>query len=325
MSFAVARSVAVVATTVILGAVLCGVGFAMSTAMTRELLRPEQASTLMAVAFVFVPLFAAQGVIVGLLDGYALGRFFLPAPAPASPAEPRLSPAQRAQNPWVPALIASASLGVPFALLALWGVPRLWPGGLSRAALLLRFLPVGMLLALVTTLAVTGQRLLRELQLPVAARAFAGSHAAYLWQRHALPQGLSNLIINAWVGVAIFPGPFDQPGAGVPRELITGDAFVTMLVLALAVLAGTLPYASFDLRWGVVPSLPGVAPRRAVRSLYLLAPAPCVALFVYGLLAVLHMQTLTFWPFVVLRALACGGYAGLAAYLVASWTLSERP
>ncbi len=318
VSFAVARSVAVLATTLIFGGVLSGVGFAMSTAMTHDLLRADQASVIAAVAYSFVPLFAAQGSIVGLLDAYALGRFTV-----AQQEQLAVPASARARNPWLPALLLAACLGLPASAFALWIVPQAWPQGLRVPAFLLRFVSAGMLLACVSTLLASGRGVLRELQVPESARAFVGSRTEYLWQRHMLPQGLSNLVINAWVGVAIFPPPFNQAGAGIARELVAGDACVTAIVLSVAMLLGTLPYASFDLRWGVVAQLSQVALTRARRAAWLLVPAPVIGGLVYLLLLALHAEQVAFWPFIVLRALGCGGYAAVAAYLVASWTLSQ--
>jgi hypothetical protein len=271
------------------------------------------------IAYGMVPLFAAHSAGVGFPDAFAQGRFVLPEfglPPPAAGA--------RATNPWLVALVALAVVGLPLAAGAYWLTPRVWPASLSAPAFVTRFAGLGAVFAGAVFFVLTGQRFLREAALPHERRRFAGSLDAYVWQRHVWPQALINVWINVWVTFALIKGPLVLASSGLSREAIVADALGTGLVLAFAVGGGTIPYARFDLRWGVAPAHDEQAPS-GVRQLAFLVGMPLLAAaLTLAVLTALRVEHVSVWPLTIVRSLLCGAYAGLIAHRTAHWALSPK-
>jgi hypothetical protein len=315
VSYAVAR----VATAVLTGGaffmILGVIGLGIAGALTKDVLQLKHARFMMAVGIALTAFFAGHSGSIGLLDGFSQGRFRLPDAAMLPPT------AARARNPWHAALWSTLLLGAPLALVAFWLLPEVWPSGVSRGRFVGCFAVLGSFVSVVIVWVLTGRAFLSEASLPLERRSFQGSHAAYLWQRHALPQGLANLLINGWVGVALVPAAMSSPSAEVPAALVLADAGGTAFVLAIAIAIGVHTYARFDLRWGVIPAIPVSPPRAFVRLAALFGSAFVVAFLVRALYAGLGLDAISGWTFVVWRSLLCGLYCGAVGYWIARWSL----
>jgi hypothetical protein len=317
--YAVARAATALLTGGAFFAILGLIGLAIGGTLTRDVLQLQHARFMMALGLGFAALFAGHSGAIGLLDGYSQGRFQLPAQLTPPPS------AGRAQNPWQTAVWSSLLVGVPLAGLAFWLLPELWPSGVARARFVWCFAAAGSVMSGTIVWFLTGRRFLHEASLPPAQRRFVGSHAAYLWQRHALPQAIINALINGWVGVALVPGPFGSPGLSVPAAAVQLDVRGTAFVLAVAIALGVRTHARFDLRWGVVAPLEALVPRAWWRAFVVVGSAPAMALLVAALYAGLGLDAIGAWTFVLWRGLVCGLYCGAIAYWVARWNLCVPP
>jgi hypothetical protein len=322
VSYATARAFTVALTSLLWSGVLALVGFGFSALLTRDNMSAVAIGYLMAGTFVFIPLFAAQGVLLGMLEGLARGDFRLPPGLDRSPGAPAGAgrASVRPASPWSPALRWALGLGAPAALLAYLAAPWLWPLGLSRASFVLRLVCCGALLAATTSFFVSGRVFLRQALIPRQDRAWIGSRARYLWTRHALPNGLANAIINALVAFVVFPQPPLDPDHAMNREMMVGDTFLTLVILTLAITTGARAHARSDLRWGVIAvERERAAPGIVGQLLRLLG----LSLALGGsLLAFLHtagIESCGLPFFVAWRAVAFGVYPALVAYLVAYW------
>ncbi len=329
--FVVARAIAAVISAIIFGVVLCVIGFLLCRGLidtTLGVIPSYSVGFAFAVLLSFVPLFAGQGARVGLLDGYTQQRFYLPERRffgdPPDPAA-AVSSNNRPSNPWRVGAVASVLLGVPAAALAFTLAPRLWPDGLSLGSFVPRLAALGAVLAGTTSLLCTGALFRDEARLSASQRRFEGTVGAYRVLHHVLPQGLSNLVINAWVAVPLFPHPVSTPGATVPIALVIGDAFVSAVVISIAVWVGVLPHVDLDKRSGVIAAQPTAAPSRGRQLGLLFAVSVALAVCVYGVSALTGIQGLSFWPFLLWRAFAFGGYAAWVAQRSATWALAARP
>jgi predicted outer membrane lipoprotein len=272
---------------------------------------------LAAIVYGTLPLFAAHAAGVGFPDAFAQGRFSLPAGD-----LPPLAANVRATNPWVPASIAVGLVGLPVAVAAFWLTPALSPRELSAPAFVTRFAAVGALLGGLCVYVLTGDRFLREAAVPIERRRFGGSHEAYVWRRHVLPQALVNFWLHVWITFALIEGPLTSASSGMSRGALVSDAFGTGLVLALAVGGGTIPYVRFDRRWGVIAPLAAPAPGRLQRFAWVLGAALLAAALTLAVLSALGLEHVSVWPVTIARSLLCAAYAGLVAHRAATWALA---
>lgn len=282
---------------------------------TGPLLEPRHAQMIAVVALLAVAFFGGQSAAMSMLDAYSQGRFPLPAQGlpPAS--------AARALNPWRSAVRGLLGLGSVSAFAAYIALPRVWPRGLTPGSFGMLVGSIGALLAVIQVYTHSGELFLREATLPASARTFEGTHARYLWLRHALPQGLANLIINAWAAAALVPGPFFAPSAAAPLELVLSDASGNLLMLLLATASGTSVHVTFDLRWGVIQRLPARRPAVWKRSSILAAGIALLIALVYAYFALSHRAAMGAWTFVIVRGVCCGLVCGAGAFAVGHWTL----
>jgi hypothetical protein len=283
--------------------------------VTGPLLEPQHAQVLAFVTLLAVAFFGGHSAAISMLDAYSQGRFPLPEQGFPPPS------AARAQNPWRNAVRGTLGIGLFTAGLAYIAVPRLWPSGLSPSSFALIVGAVGAALASIQVHAQTGQNFLREVTLPASSRTFQGTHTMYLWLRHALPQGLANLFLNAWAAAALVPGSFFAPGAAASRELVLNDALGNLLMLMAATAGGTSVHVGFDVRWGVIPRLPAARPAAWQRALILLAWLGLLLGVVYVWYIASHSAAIDAWTFVCVRGLCCGLVCGGVAYAVGHWTL----
>lgn len=345
LPYPAARAFAVIGSAFMFFFIAALLGGALSAALAPATLQAEHAAWMLALGLLCSAFFAGQGGSIGLLDAYSQGRVALPVSTGSAPGvagaagSPPLTaaeagaallvaarvadPSYAAANPWAVALRCAAWLGLPLGALGFGAVYAFWPRGLPREQFAWLFALSSAALGGGIVAALTGRPFLREAGLAKPQRAFAGSHAAYLWRRQVLPQIAINVFINGWVGLAIAPARLAEPDPRVPRELVLADAGGTALVLAIAIAAGVHTYARFDLRWGVTRGSAGKAPHWALRLLALLGSAVAVALLVQVLFALTGWDAVGLYGFVIGRGLACGAYSGWVAYLVARWNQLE--
>jgi hypothetical protein len=171
-----------------------------------------------------------------------------------------------------------------------------------------------------TSFLVSGRAFLREALVPRQDRSWSGTREAYLWTRHALPNGLANAIINALVAFVVFPQPPLDPGNVMDRQMLIGDTFITLMILTTAVMTGARAHARSDLRWGVVPAEPDrTAPGIGGQVLRLLGVSLAVTGSLASLLYLGGIESCSLPFFVAWRTVAFGAYPALTAYLVAYW------
>jgi hypothetical protein len=319
VSYRVARAATALLTGAAFFVILGVIGLVVAAALTRDVLQLQHARIVMAIGFGLAAFFAGHSGAIGLLDGFSQGRFRLPEQLSPPPS------AARARNPWQIACSSAVLVGIPCAALAFWSLPQLWPAGVGRMQFVWCFAAVGGAISALIVWALTGRRFLDDAQLAPAQRRFEGSHAAYLWQRHALPQALINAFINGWMGVALVPGPIANADPGIRAAAVQLDVRGTAFVLAVAIALGVRTQARFDLRWGVIVPLEAPAPRAWWRAFVVFGSAPAVALLVAALYAVLGLDAIRPWTFVLWRGAACALYCGAIAYWVARWNVSVPP
>jgi len=319
-SYGTARAATVLMTACAFCAILLVLGTGLVAALTHDVLGLEHARAIAALGLLFVTFFAGHAGELGLLDGYSQGKVQLPTalPVTASPAT------GGAYSPWRAGLASAACVGMPSSALAFALLPRLWPNGVARERFVWHFATAGAVLAGLIVLRWTGRHFLHEARLPAAQRGFVGSPTSYLWWRHALPQGLVNLAINAWIGIALAPGRTSDPSALVPRTLVQTDLVGTALVLVLVIAAGVRTQARFDVRWGVIAPSLEAPPRIGWRIAAAIALPVLVIACVWLLYAGLRLDGIGVWTFVAWRSIGCGLYCGLIAYYCARWTLAEQ-
>jgi hypothetical protein len=315
VSYRVARAATALLTGAAFFVILAAIGLVIAAALTRDVLQLQHARIVMAIGFGLAAFFAGHSGAIGLLDGYSQGRFRLPEQLSPPPS------AAHARNPWQVASLSAVFVGVPCGALAFWWLPQLWPAGVARTQFVWCFAAAGSAISASIVWVLTGRRFLAEAQLAPAQRRFEGSHAAYLWQRHALPQAVVNAFINGWMGVALVPGAIASPDAGVPAAAVQLDVRGTAFVLAVAIALGVRTQARFDLRWGIIAPLEASAPRPWWRAFIVFGSAPALALLVAALYAVLGLDAIGPWTFVLWRGAACALYCGAIAYWVARWNL----
>ena len=282
------------------------------SALTHDVLTLTQARWLWVVGLASASFFAGHTGAIGLLDAHSQQRVRLPEGLPETSQD-----AQRARNPWA---VAAQSLGVWGGLAAALGVafsPRWWPNGVHLMQFAWQFAAASALLSGVVVAQHTGQRFLAEARLAPERRRFSGSFNAYLWQRHALPQGVVNTLLNGLVGVAIAPVALNQSVALVPASFIQRDALGTGLLLTLVIAGGVRAYTRFESRWGVAP-VPR-EPERRTGSLPMLGLL--VASSAAALLGLTQVPALSAWTFIVSRAIGCGVWSAIVAYWVACLTV----
>jgi hypothetical protein len=316
VSYRVARIATALLTGCAFLVILGAIGLVIAAALTRDVLQLQHARLVMAIGLCLAAFFAGHSGAIGLLDGYSQGRFRLPDSISPPPS------AARARNPWRVACLSAVLVGVPYGTLAFFWLPQLWPAGIARQQFVGCFAAAGGVVSALIVWVLTGRRFLDEAQLAPAQRRFAGSHAAYLWQRHALPQALINAFINGWMGVALVPGRFDGADAGISAAAVQLDVRGTAFVLAAAIALGVRTQARFDLRWGIIAPIEAAVPRAWWRAFVIFGSAPAVALLVAALYAALGLAAISPWTFVLFRGLACALYCGAIAYWVARWNLS---
>jgi hypothetical protein len=315
-TYPVARLAAVLVTAGVFFVLAGGISYLVATVMvTGTLLTPLHTQLLASVTLLGVAFFGGQAAALSLLDAYSQGRFPLPDGGLPPPS------AARAENPWRSALRGTLGIGLISAGLAYFALPRLWPQGLRPGDFAMILGAAGACLSAAQVYARSGEDFLREATLPAPARTFHGTHTQYLWLRHALPQGLANLFLNAWAAAALVPGPFFASDAAAPLQLVLSDAFGNLLVLLVATAGGTSVHASFDVRWGVIPALPVRRPMGWQRALILTAGLGLPIGSVYAWFALSGAVAMSAWTFVCVRALCCGLVCAGVAYVVGYWTL----
>ncbi len=329
VAYAVARAFTVVLTSVIWSVLLALVGFVFAGLITDGVLSASAAAYLMAAIFVFVPLFAAQGVQVGMIEGLAKGDFLLPPGLDGAGGTTSGGPPARqgTGNPWTTGVRWALALGAPAALTAYLAAPALWPSGLTRGSFVLLLVCCGALLAAVTAYFVCGRRFLREALVPLGQRRWNGSRREYLLLRHALPNGLANAVINALVAFVVFPRPTLDPATTMGAEMVVGDTLITLLILTGAVTAGARGHARSDLRWGVVAAEPqGSAPGMGGQVLRLLGVSLALTVGQATVFYLGGIASCSLYQFAAWRAVAFGLYPAFVAYRVAGWAAgSFRP
>jgi hypothetical protein len=313
--YRVARAATAILTGTAFFVIFGAIGLVVVAALTPDILQLEHARFVMAIGLGLAAFFAGHNGALGLLDGYSQGRFQLPESLSAPPS------AAQARNPWRIASWTALLVGVPCAALAFACLPELWPNGVARTQFVLIFATLGSAISATIVWVLNGRRFLEEAQLAPAQRRFDGSHAAYLWQRHVLPQAVINAFINGWMGVALVPGRLASADVRIPAAAVQLDVRGTAFVLAVAIALGVRTQARFDVRWGIVPSLAEPAPRAWWRAFMVFGSAPAVALLVGGLYAVLGLDAISPWTFILWRGAACAVYCGAIAYWVARWNL----
>jgi len=288
-------------------------GWLIGSALSRDILSATHARYVFALGLASTSFFAAHNAAIGPLDSYAQGRMRLPPQATGAPA------AARSRNPWRVGLLSLGVVGTTAAAISGWVVPQVWPHGVSVLRLALWFAGTSALLGGLIMLVQMGRPFLEQARVPLRERRFAGSYAAYLWQRHALPQGLVNAIINAWVGLAIAPVVHHEGVRSVPASFVQHDAIGTGVLLALLIAGGAYSHARFDRRWGVIDAQPHPVPAPALRAAIILGYSSGFAAL--GVcLELLGISSLELRVYIALRALGCGTLSALVAYRVARWT-----
>jgi hypothetical protein len=322
VAFTTARAFTVALTVCMWSGILVLVGFVFSGLISRDTVSAAAAGYLMAATFIFIPLFAAQGVLLGMIEGLARGDFLLPTGLDGTrgaPFAPEHIP-ERPANPWSLGLLWSLGLGAPAALLALLAAPWLWPLGLSRAFCGLILVCCGALLAATTSFFVSGRVFLRQALIPPRNRSWTGTRGGYLCMRHALPNGLVNAIINALVAFVVFPQPSLDPNNAMDRQMMVGDTLITLMILTAAVMTGARAHARSDLRWGVVAAdTERKAPGIGGQVLRLLGVSLAATASLFAVLYLGGVESCSLPWFVAWRAAAFGAYPALTAYLVARW------
>jgi hypothetical protein len=312
VSYPVARAASVLLTACgffvinLFGALLIG------AALDHALLRLDHARWFLVIGLASTSFFAGHSAAIGMLDGYVQGRLRL------ASASLQLPAAESARNPWQVALASLCVWGAGAAAIGGWCAPWLWPNGVPLSRFAWQFAAATALLGSAIVYQQTGRKFWGQVRLPPERRRFAGTQAAYLWQRHALPQGLVNAFVNGWIGAAIVPGTLST-GTTVTASFLQRDMIGTALVLTFVIAAGVHSYARFDRRWGVVPRLPvrGLRPLAALLALPVAVVASSFACA--GLLG----PNIGVWPFLIARTVGCGLYCAGVAYEVARWTLSS--
>jgi hypothetical protein len=257
--------------------------------------------------------FAGQGGALGLLDAYVRGRVQLPArgPCPAKPAAP--------QNPWAVALSSLCTWGAIAAAISCWVAPR---HGVPLARFCWQFASWSAALSAVIVLQRTGAPFLEQARLEPRQRRFAGTLGAYVWQRHVLPQGVVNTVVNAWIGVAIMPAELGavHAQASIPAAFVRLDFAGAALLLALLIAAGVRGQTQLDRLSGVIDALPR-SPPRAVRvfgAFAIIATLSCVTIGI-------GIRAVGVAPYLVARAIFCGLLSATVAYWSALRTLAILP
>ncbi|HEY2733380.1 MAG TPA: hypothetical protein VGI70_05320, partial [Polyangiales bacterium] len=201
VSYSIARTATVILSALAFFAIFAVVGVGVVDALTPDVLQPKHARCLSAIGLAFAALFAGHGGAIGLLDALSQGRVRLPTDLPTPPS------AAHAMNPWRVAAAAALAVGVPVGACAFFAIPAAFPEGIARGPFVFWFAVAGGVIGAAIVGVVTGRWFLREASLAPQQRAFPGSAERYLWQRHVIPQTAINAVINAWVGVALVPGP----------------------------------------------------------------------------------------------------------------------
>jgi hypothetical protein len=170
----------------------------------------------------------------------------------------------------------------------------------------------------------TGKSFLAQTQVLPQRRRFVGTVSAYLWQRHALPQGLLNAVLAGVAGAAIMPATLGTPGAVISAEFVRRDMIGTLCGLGIAIAAEVYGYAQFERRWGVAPVLES----SRVRLAHQIACSAIAFAVLTGLacaLTGLGVHDVSVSTFLVGRTLGCGAYGGWIAYCLARWLMLAAP
>lgn len=306
--YRVARIVGVVISAVVWAGILAVAGTAISGAMAIDGLSLGEAQGFFVVICLFVPLFTGQGVVIGMMEGLLDGRFEPPAP-PAPPADA----ARFVQSPWQHGLGQMLRIGAPAAAVSLWLVPTAFAAGVDRWALVGGLVATGATLAMLAG-ASSHAAFLRALSVPAGQRPYHGDVAGYLGRRQLLPHVLTNIAINAAVGVAVVARPQGLFRSIAPAEVVVGDTVIMAFIIAVAVFAGARTQARTDARWGVLAAQDAAAPGGPLRLVgwVLLSTALSGGAAVLLLLAV-GEGGLALPAFVAFKAAAAAVLAALAA------------
>jgi hypothetical protein len=265
-----------------------------------------------AVGLATTAFFAGQGGALGLLDAYIRGRVRLPSrhAAPPKPVAP--------QNPWGVASWSLCTWGVMAAAVSFWVVPS---DGVTLTDFCRQFASWSAVLSAVIVLQRTGAPFLEQARLEPRQRRFAGTLDAYVWQRHVLPQGVVNAIVNGWIGVAIMPARLGAADAQapIPAAFVRLDFAGVALLLALLIAVGTRGQTQLDRLSGVIDALP----RRPTR-VWLVFGAFVIAAALGCVTTGVGIRAISVTVYLVARAVGCGVLSASVAYCSARRTLSTR-
>jgi hypothetical protein len=314
--YKVARIFTVLVSAGIWFVLLAILGFLFSSALASPLISLVNVQVMVAFTLPMAALLSAHGVLTGMLDGYTR-QHFMPPEGVVERKDPK--PA----NPWLLGLLLFPTVGVPVAVIYVLVLQFFYAesGGMTPAWSAAWLACSGWVSSAAAAFFTSGRPFLRELSVPEANRRYPGSSGAYLLLRHALPNGAANLVINAAVALAIFP----HREGGAPAALVLGDVFIATFVISMFVIHGARTHAMGDRRWGVMApteseTSPGALARIGV-ALGLAVVLLAVAALVY---VAAGIGPISLEAFLIVKALVGGFVAGLAAWLGASWGLSNK-
>jgi hypothetical protein len=270
----------------------------------------SHARNLWAVGLATTAFFAGQAGALGLLDAHVRGRVRLPPRATSSdePAAP--------QNTWAVASWTLCTWGAVAAAISFGLVPR---AGVPLPRFCWQFASMSALLSALIVVRRTGAPFLGQARLAPHQRRFAGTLDAYVWQRHVLPQGVVNAIVNAWIGVAIMPAQLgaQHARAAIPAAFVRLDFVGVGLLLALLIAAGVRSQVQLDRLSGAIDGLSRPAPQtwRMLCACTAVAALACVTTGA-------GIRPVGVMTYLILRALGCGLLSATVAYWAAWRTLS---
>ncbi|MBN1652453.1 MAG: hypothetical protein JXA30_01620 [Deltaproteobacteria bacterium] len=297
--------------------VLAIIGLGFGTAMAAPMVSILQAQITMAVTLPFVALFSGQGVLTTFLDGYAKGAFVV---EPTVENRPEAKPA----NPWLCGLTLGFVLGVPWSLAWVLAIPLLYSNsaGLTPGQLTSLLVPAGSVLATFVTLWICGRVFRREIAVPISNRRYPLSPNNYVWRRIILPNALANLVINAWVAAAIFPG--NRPH-GAPLGFLLTDISITAFLIFIFVSGGACNHVVSDRRWGLIADATETASgawfSRVASPLLCTAASAALAWVFFSAAHIAHLGLETF---VIWKAISACVIAAVAARIGAIWGLATK-
>lgn len=310
LSYRVARLSVVLLTAVTFFVINAAGAWVIGRQLADGVLSLRHARYFWAVGLAATAFFAGQGGALGLLDAYVRGRVKLPASARAS--IELVTP----QNPWRVATWSLCTWGTIAAAISFCVVPH---DGVPFPRFCWQFASWSAVLSALIVLQRTGAPFLAQARLEKRQRRFAGTIDAYVWQRHVLPQGVVNAIVNAWIGAAIMPAEFgvEHAQAAIPAAFVRIDFAGAALLLALLIAGGVRGQVQLDRLSGAIdaPSQRSAHGARLFGAFVLVTALGCVTTGM-GIHAVGAM------PYLIARALGCGLVSATVAYWSAWKTLS---